>query len=272
MSGRLQRFIASIGPTWIHERNIGAFLEAVGRTLDDAVQACYEGLFASNPLYCNTDALTYIARDRGIRLYDTEPEPSKRQRLSNWEDILRAFGTQRGMLINLHPYFLPGALPTIHIVHQAGDGSSATWHTISPEGVYSVYRASPSNFDFDGVDAKCSRWFAIVNVSGTRLDPLTAATLYDDGNAYDGGQVYDGIAASIGNDIMAILDEAKAAHDIGWALILTTTAVDRTSTAVTLADGSTSLPVGNWGSIIDPSTHAPTRPPYASFYFDLGQG
>lgn len=268
--GRIQRYIVDRAPYWIRSGYGGAFLQALGLTLDTAQATMLHALRQTRPLVCVEDALPYLQADRGIRRYPTEPAESIRMRLAQWRQIKRHAGSHYGQMLNLRPFFLPGAMPTIYCVHQAGDGSSATWHKMDPNGVYSYTRATPSNFDFDGVPAKWSREFWFIDVSGTRLDG--GATQYNDGSVFDGGQVYDGVAAASVVDMKAILDESKAAHTIIWTVALTTTTIDPTATAVTLPDGSTSLPTGNWGLYVDPATNLPTRPNYYSFYFDLGQG
>ncbi len=270
--GQIQRDISARAPHWIRNGYGGVFLQALGLTLDNAQATLLHGLRQTRPGTAFVDALAYIAADRGIRRYPTEPLASWRLRLKKWRQIKRHAGSHYGQMISLQPYFLPGTLPTIRIVHQAGDGSSATWHTLSPEGVYSVHRAIPSNWDFDGVPSKWSRFWVIIYVPGTRLDG--GLTYYDDGSVFDGGQVYDGVLAAYGADMKAIVDESKAAHSICWGVILTNdpTAFDPTAIATTLPDGSTTLPTGNWGPIVDPATNLPTRPRFASFYFDLGQG
>ncbi len=113
------------------------------------------------------------------------------------------------------------------------------------------------------------RFWVIIETTGTRID---GSTLYDDGHHYNGGQVYDGTAAANAVDIIGIINDSKRAATVMWGLILCPSgSFSPTGTAVTLADGSTSYPAGNWGPIVDPVTHLPTRPAYASFYKDLGQ-
>ncbi len=271
-AGKLQRFLSDNVPWFLQDPNGGAFLEAVGLTLDLGTQTLLTGMRQSNPLRAFVDNLPYIGADRGIRRYPTEPVQSYRSRLQQWRQIKRHAGSHYGQMLNLRPYFLPGAMPTIYCVHQAGDGSSATWHKTDPDGVYSYTRATPSNFDYDGAIDQWSREFWIIDAAGTRLDPLLGLTYYDDGNVYDGGQVYDGGVEGAGDDMKSLIDEYKAAWTTVWAVIVTTTPFDPAGVSAALPDGSTTLPVGNWGSVIDPVTHLPSRPPYAAWYFDLGQG
>jgi hypothetical protein len=82
-------------------------------------------------------------------------------------------------------------------------------------------------------------------------------------------------------DIVGATKEAKAAHSrlagVITTLLTPTTDIDNgggvvypfdpLSTAITLADGSTSLPTGNWNTPVDPVTNLPTRPWWASFIY-----
>ncbi len=114
------------------------------------------------------------------------------------------------------------------------------------------------------------RFWVIVGTAGTRVD---GSTQYDDGHVYDGGQVYDGIPFANARDIIAIINSSKRAATVMWGLIFTNNiaAFSPTATSAVLSDGSTTLPVGNWGHAVDPMTGLGTRPEYASFYKDLGQ-
>jgi hypothetical protein len=270
MSGRLQRFIASIGPTWIHGRNIGGFLEAVGAALDDGIQACYEGIFASNPLYCEVDALPLISKDRGIRLYETEPEPSKRDRLADWHELRRTFGTHRGELLNLRPYFFGGKIPRMRIVHRSGDAVSCTWHEMSPEGVYSAFRPAFANWIWDASHGAYSRFWVIIYVDG--IGPDTA--VYGDGTTYGDGSTTYGAHFSTAQiaDMIGMIKEAKSAHSTFAGLIFATdpASFDPASAITTLPDGSTNLPDGNWDHIMDPVTGLPTRLGSALFVYEIG--
>jgi hypothetical protein len=268
--GALQQVLATLPPHYLKNRYGRAFLEAFGLTLDVGTESLLRGLMQSYPLRCEEASLSILEADRGIRRRGTETVQSHRVRLASFRQIHAHAGSHYGQMINLRPYFMPGAYPTIYCVHQMGDGSCATWHKMAPDGTYSYTRATPSNFDFDGVPAKWSREFWFIEIAGTRLDG--SMTQYNDGSTYNGGQVYGGVSAVHGADIKAILDEAKATHTIVWTLALTTGTIDPTGTAVTLADGSTTHPTGNWGPLVDPTTHAPTRPAHLRFYFDLGQG
>jgi len=275
--GRIQKAIATLvdaGAWWLGAPNVARFHQAVGLMFDSALEGLMQGLLLSQPLGCDSSALPVLSFDRTLRFYPSESDESKRYRLSQWWQLHRQAGTHQGEMRNLQPYFLPGPLPRIRIVHQAGDGSSATWHTLEPDGTYSVYRAIPSNWNFDGVPSKWSRFWVIVYTTG--LIP-EAQPEWDGGQLWDGGSVWDGLFNEEQIAAMVALVsgvEIKAAHSILWGFILATDpdSFDPASTAVVNADGSTTLPVGNWGYVINNITGAPTRLPSASFAYDLGQG
>lgn len=262
--------------SWGLVPNLGRLLESCGATFDAAMERMYlsrsAGLVQPSSFgACSPAAFPFHASDRGLRLYPTEPDASKRFRLSRWRQLHQRRGTHRGELEHAQPYFLPGALPTLRIVHQRGSGSSSLWHSVTPDGIYGTTLQGPSNWDFDGVDAKWSRWWAIVYIGGTRID---TGTTYDDGSTYNGGQTYDGQSASTVDDLVNLFLDWKGAHSELWGVILVRDAslLSPFGTSSVLPDGSTTYPVGNWGMIIDPATGLPTRDARLDFIYDLGQG
>ncbi len=266
--GALQKFNYEIGPWFLKNRNIARFLEAVAVTLDTAETSLEQGLLLSMPLKCNSSALPVLSIDRAMRLYPSEPDASKRFRLSKWHHLHRARGTHQGELIHAQPYF--GAdIPIMRIVHQAGDGSSATWHTLAAGGTYSVHRQTPSNWNYDGQTSKWSRFWWITYLPAS-LDSLIH---YDDGTLYDTTGFYDGLALTqIATDLVAMALEWKSAHSRLQAYILATdpASFDPTATAATSpVDGSTTLPVGNWGTPVS-SSGSHTRLESAMWIYDAG--
>lgn len=232
---------------------------------------------------CDQEVLSWHARDRGIRIYDSEPLLSKRVRLARWRQLKKRRGTHRGELENLQPFWLStmeSVLPTMRIVHQSNEGTpTATWHTIHPDGSYEVFRADPSNFDYDGDPTKKSRFFLIIFWP----PGFTSMVTYDNGiTVYDGGAIYDGVTSLIIYDIVQAILEAKSAHSRLSAVIATTLQPDDlipglagefnpfrpSQSPQTSVEGWTSLPIGNWGSIVDPVTLLGTRPPWASWLYE----
>jgi len=159
--GKLQHLVATYAPWWLRNRWIGTFLEAFAVVQDEAIETLGQGVRLGHPLRCDPSALPVISRDRGITIYPTEPIDSKRARLADWWNLHRQRGTHQGELRNLAPYFLP-ATPLMRIVHQNGSGTRATWHTLDSSGVYTIHKAEPSNWNWDGQTSKWARWWAIL--------------------------------------------------------------------------------------------------------------
>lgn len=283
------------GSSWFQGPWMRAMLDMLAGGLDDFRDRVLDGQRNSNPyaagarladgrlIECDADVLAYHSRDRGISIYSSEPELSKRYRLSRFRQLKKRRGSHLGELENLQPFWLAtqsSVLPTVRIVHQDNKGTpSAVWYTLSPSGAVSIRRVTTSNWDYDGQASKWSRFWVILH-----LPPgYSSMIVYDDGSTvYDGGAVYDGITALAIRDIVANLKEAKAAHSRLAAVIATTLQptdpipdcvgthypFNPLDTAQALTDGATSLPTGNWGSIIDPYTHLPTRPSWASWLYE----
>ncbi|HMI84875.1 MAG TPA: hypothetical protein VK550_12330 [Polyangiaceae bacterium] len=267
--GTIQRLTARVGPWFLHSRNIGRFMQAFAVVYDNAITALQQGLALAHPLRSDPSAFPVLSVDRTIRLYPSEPESSKRERLANWLQIHRRRGTHLGELLHSQPYFAPEH-PVMRIVHQDGAGASATWWSIAADGSLSEYKAVPSNWDYDGQTYKWSRFWVILY-----MPPSFALARYDDGTLYDGGAVYDGISGQIAHDIAAMILESKAGHSRLQAYILATdpASFDPTSTAVVNPDGSTTLPVGNWGtSMSGPPDSVYTRLRTAVWIYERAMG
>lgn len=264
--GLLQRLLSESAPSWLRNRYGRAFLEAIGLTLDLGTATFQRGLEQTYPLMCESTSLPILGSDRGIRRYPTEPEASYRVRLARWRQIKKHAGSHYGEMISIQPFFLPGALPTIRIVHQSGDGVGATWHTLNPDGSYETHYQSPSNWRFDPSSGEWSRAWLIIYVTGVGLD----GAQYDDGIAQydDGVTLWDGhLSSEQIDDIASIYNDSKAAHSVLKGIILASdpASFDPAGSSVSLPDGSTTFPVGNWRYAIDPVTGLPTRLGTASY-------
>jgi hypothetical protein len=289
------KIITRFAPSWFQEQWMRVLLRAVGGELDNFQQRVFDGLRAGNPyaagaktsdgvlLECDEEVLEYHARDRGIRLYSSEPLLSKRKRLGAWRQLKKRRGSHQGELRNLQPFWAAeetSTLPTMRIVHQSNEATpTATWHTLAPDGSYSVIRRTPSNWNWDADPTKRSRFWLIIY-----LPAGYSSTVYYDtvGLEYDSGAIYDGVTTLAISDIVQAILEAKAAHSRLAGVIVTALAptddadvtgqvvypFDPESPALTLPDGSTSHPTGNWGTHLDPVTNLPTRPPYATFIYE----
>ncbi len=274
-------------------------LDAVGGALDDmgerTIVSRMAGIpYAGNPparrangdlLQCEADALPYHARDRRITLYDTEPETSQRFRLSRWRQLHARRGTHRGALEHLQPYFLGvdglGVLPRIRIVHQDGAGQGAMWHTLhgtldeqlglGAVSSYVIHREVPTNWDFDGQTSKWSRHWAIIYLSGTSFANVAHWDTDSPPATWDGGAIWDGIRGAILTDWISMLRDWGAAHSqlAGVILARNLTDLNPMGLASVSGEGWSTLPVGNWGKLVDPTTGKPTRDPSLSWIYDL---
>jgi hypothetical protein len=277
--GRFQKLVADVGPWFLHNRNVAKFLETMAFMFDAAETTLYLGMRQSLPLRCDSSALPTIAYDRSMRIYPTEPVMSSRVRLSQWLPLHRQRGTHLGELNHSRPYFYPNT-PIMRIVHQDGAGASATWHTLNEDGSYSIHRATPSNWNYDGNARRWCRFWVIL------YPPAGMLTLghYDEtgvtyGGAYSGGSIasshkWNGLETGPARDMIDMVQEWARRRETMWSYIIATdpNSFDPTATAVTSSFGWTSLPVGNWGSPIAPITGIRTRPHHALWLFDRGQG
>lgn len=283
--------LRAVAPWYMQGRRMGVLLDSVGAALDGLAERSFLGRCASIVhaggaktaggmlLQCEPDVLPMHANDRQIQIYPSEPIPSQRLNLARWRQLHARRGTHRGELERVQPYFLGadglGVLPRMRIVHQDGAGAGATWHTLAGSydlvagyKPFSITRTVPSNWDYDGQTALKSRFWAIIYTEG--VSAIGGLTHWDDGSLWNGGQLWDGIPRAVLEDIVAMFQGWHSAHsDLAGVILARDLAdFDPTATAVTDADGWTSLPVGNWGQIVDPVTGKPTRLPTATWIFE----
>lgn len=288
---RFRHDVPALAPPHLQGPNMDTMLGAIGTQLDaNAEQVMWSRLqaipFAGGAnvtrelaarladgrlLECEDFVLPILAEQRGIPLYDTESELSKRIRVSQWLELRRRKGTQLGELQHVRPYFSGAPFagyPVLEMVHQSGNGH-AIWHRLDAAGVYSLHRAS--NFDYDGQTAKWSRVWAFVHMTGTGI---AGPPLYGDGHLYGDGTLYGSVGLSVEQhrDIVKLFQDWTAAHEwlAGVALVWTAGAVDRTSTPTQDGDGRWSLPNGanTWSVLADPATGKATRPTGVQWIFD----
>jgi hypothetical protein len=291
--GLYQNMLPALLPPWMRGPNLTTLSEAVGVQFDANAEQVLVGrmqssVYAGGPtatregagrladgrlIECEPFVLPLHAEQRGIGLYPTESTLSKRIRLSRWRQIHAERGTHRGELRNIAPYFADWTtVPKMRIVHQSNEGTPSTlWHTLDSDGAYSVHRELVSNWDWDGVPVKRSRFWLIIYVDGLGF----SSPDWDGGEAWDGGAIWDGTftAAQI-SDLVSLVTEAKSAHSTLWGIIAATDPASFDPTAAIVVDGAgwSSLPNGKWGYTIDLTTGLPTRLPTARFLYDLGQG
>lgn len=275
----LAAVILNRAPKFLRGPNLGRFLQSYAATLDGNVEQLRQGLTFSNPLICPPEMLPVISYDRGIKLYPTEPEESKRYRLSRWLQLWRLKGSPMGEIDHVLPYFLTAsAMPTIRIVHTDGNAIT-TWHTWDPvTRRHTSIRRSPGNWDWDGTYSKWARWWAIIY-----LPPgFGSYALWDGTDTWDGSAIWDGVGADVIADLYAMFKDWKASHSRFSGLILTalqpTDSIpgypgvhpfDPTSNAITDVNGWTTLPLANWWEPVYTGasyTGLATRMPYALYY------
>jgi hypothetical protein len=158
------------------------------------------------------------------------------------------------------------------------------WYTMTSTGslpnTYTVpaptarYPAVGSNWNWDGTSKWWRAWLIIHLPVG-----YSAEVTYDSGPVYNGGAIYDGIPASTLAAIAAIATFWFPEHAAFSGIIFTTLQAnqlipgqsvypfDPGSASTTNGDGSTNLPTGNWGGVLNPGGGTtPSRPSWASFY------
>ena len=271
--GLIQGVIERTLVAFLQDKNVSRLLQTFGIVLDVAGESLAQGVRLSQPLRSDPSALPYLAHDRDLTLYPTEPEASQRARLAEFWQLHRQAGTHQGELRHLQPWFSGGpALPVLRIVHQAGDGSNATWHSIDSAGTYTVHRATPSNWDWDGVPSAWSRFWLIIY---TDQQGFPAQEEWDGGAEWDqAGKIWDSLyTADQEGEFVAAVNEWKSAHSVLWGVILATdpASFDPLSSVVTDPAGWTTLPAGEWYWTVDPVTGDPTRLPSCSVVFNRGK-
>jgi hypothetical protein len=268
-TGQIQKMMAEIGPYYLHNLEIGGFLESTGKVLDDSIQSLTLGLRLGYPLRCDVTALPYLSNDRQIRLYPSESIASQRYRLTQWKQLHRQRGSHIGEMKHEQPYFLPD-VPMMRVVHQSGTtvGSVeiATWHTLDSDGVYSKLQRSPSNWNWDNTPSKWSRFWVILYAPSSFMK----IPKYGEGHKYGDGTRYASASTrQISRDLVDMILEWKATWSRCSGVILATdpASFDPTQDSVPSGFGWTSLPAGNWGQPID-SSGTRTRLPTAVWLFD----
>jgi hypothetical protein len=267
-AGRMQRFLSENVPWFLQDPNGGAFLEAIGLTLDVGTQTLLTGLRQMLPFQAFLDNLRHIGEDRGLVQQPTESEQSYRRRLAEWRQILAHHGSHYGEMIDLQPFFLPGSVPRIRIVHQAGDGSCATWHTLNPDGSYERHKQTPSNWNWDQNFFRWSRFWVIIYVDAD-VGPVGAE--WDDGCEWDDGTIWDGyLNEDQIADILAIINGAKAPHSVCAGIIIATdpASFDPTAATTAIGDGTFTHPSGDWDRVIRTATGLPVRLATASYAYE----
>ena len=282
--GTFQRAVTGALVAFLQDANVQRLLQSFGLVEDDAAESLAQGVRLSQPLRGDPSALPYLAHDRGIHLYTSEPEASRRYRLSRWWQTRRQFGTHAGELRYLLPAFYgwsASLLPRMRMIHVRPDGL-ATWHTLDPQGAsksaITTHETAPytwthhaGNWDWDGITTAWSRVYLIIYMDQLGFPPQPN---WDDGQPWDGGSLWDGSLsdAQIG-ELVAAFSECHSAHSTLWAIILASdpTSFQPTSSIVVDPAGWSNLPDGKWYTTIDPVTGKPTRLPSCSVVYNRGK-
>jgi hypothetical protein len=267
-TGKIQQAFAGVGPWYMRNKNMQKFLQSFYMVLDESITALQDGVRLGWPLDCDVSALPVISRERGIRLYPTEPEASRRIRLANWLSLHRTKGTNIGQLKHSQPYFLPD-VPVMRIVHQPADESCAVWHTLSATGEYSVYQKTPTNWNYDGQITKWWRIWVICYCPSRLLETHH----YGDGTKYGSTARYaSALSTAVARDFLAMINEWDRAGMFLQSYIIATdpASFDPAGDVLTMPDGWTTLPSGgNWSSPLS-AAGIRTRPPTARWLYDRG--
>lgn len=270
----IQKTIADLSPSFFRGPVAGRVFESIAAVADMMIETQVLGLQQGDPLRCDSSALPFLGRDRGIRRYPTESEDSYRRRLAGWRETKKHWGSLIGQMRQLQLWFSPQA-PMIRAVHMPSVPSLAVWHTLDSAGNYTVHRQFPSNWDWDSVKydpglGGWSRYWVIVYTN--ELDPssLIDSIYWDGGGTYNSHAVWDGLftAAQIA-DMVSVLKDWKAAHSQLAGLIFAHDGASFNPTApiANLGDGTTTHPNGKWYLPTDPNTGLPTRLATASYAY-----
>lgn len=275
--GWLEGEVLTRAPDFMRGPNMGRFLKSIALSTDGALESLRQGLTFSNPLTCPAWMLPVVSKDRGVPIWPTQTEESRRTVLANWHSLHRLRGSHEGVLRLLRHYFEPGPFPRLAIVHQAGDGASCEWHELHADGSFTITRVVPSNFNYDPHSDRWSRWFLVIDdMSGPYAIPaITAPRLWDGGIVYDTGAHWDGMFPQPALDLLGMALLWKRAGTRLQAIIVNrltsgSPGLGPASTLTVYPDGTTSLPISNWGSPIDTATGAPTRPVWADWIYEAG--
>lgn len=288
-----------MAPPWFTGPHISTFYEAVGNVLDCEAQRAMDGRLASivyagaepfaaklstgQRIECQPDALPQHFLDRSLTPYPSESILSQRLRLSRWHQLHADRGTLWGAIDHVRPYFADRvaagfAYPQITIGFQTNEATpAAVWYRVSPTGVRTIRRVSPSNLNYNGQPAKRTRWWAFLEMTGTGYTPppVWGGFSWGDGTMWGSAGALP-FTAQRQADVAAMFDW-KGAHSWKDGVVLIWpgyTALDIGGTPTQDANGRWSLPNGpnTWGVLADPGTGKPTRPAGWQWIYDGGGG
>lgn len=155
--------IVQLAPPWLRGYWSARLLYAFGLHFDAIVDAATAATKARFPGECPPDALPYIGRERGIRRGFAETDEQYAARLTTWIDDRRLKGGYFALMRQLQGYCTGYQVTVRMVVSRSG---YADWFTFTPSGGMEHYRATPSNWDWDGATNKPTRVFVILYPAG----------------------------------------------------------------------------------------------------------
>lgn len=205
--GHFRQAAMTTAPPFL-SNDVGArYLYALGIQLDAVAEYFRIGQLQSFPSYCEEEALPHLGKDLLLPRGPIEPVPSYRERLRLAPQTWKRAGNPKELLGQLAAYFAPSP-PVIRYVANgyAPDGSTiADWWTLSG-GVYTYHRASPSNWNWDGVSGGYRFWIILYL-------PLLSTPVWDDPTLSwnKPGLLWDFDGGAYVADVRAIVDKWKCA-------------------------------------------------------------
>lgn len=156
---------------------------AIGLVTDALAESTRVAIKARMPGVCDTTALPYLGRDRGIDQGPSEDPVTFAGRLSNSMVSVRRKGTAWELLRQLRYYFAPSFISHLYMV-----SDRATWHAIDASGATTKTIASPSNWKWDqnafGIAGSPRWWRVWLVLDGTSWLP---ESVWGGGTWGDGG-------------------------------------------------------------------------------------
>jgi len=208
----------------------------IGLPLDMIAEAAKQATSARFPLFCPEDALPYHGRDRGIRRGPLEGAASYRGRLLLWLEAWRGAGVGRAMLDQIAGYLTPQTC-RIRIWTQVG-----TIYTRAADGTFTITRATPGLWNWDGLTALWARfWIIIDSVGGV---PWSRDGTWGDGEVWgESGRGTWGSTATVEQvqTIRSIVEDWKPAGSVCKNIIISFDA-----SAFSPSDTAPPLPDGTW--------------------------
>lgn len=252
--------VKNVCPPWLQGYWGYRFMYSIGIQLDAVAETLRQGVLARMPGYGTADALPYLGNDKQILRGANESEESFIARLQAAWTTWGTAGNAISVIKSLLGYVSPNT-PVIRYVTEGLDelgNPIADWVTIE-DGSVTFYRASPSNWDWDGGDPNWRFWIITYFTAG-----FTQKT-WDDGHFYDDGTSW-GCAepSTVAEDIRSIVSKMKAAGSECVNIIVSWNISDFDPTS---APGAP-MPDGTWGRLSRNvgGTQVPTRNTNALYF------